>query len=425
MNVDLRQGDCFEVLKELPENSVDAVVTDPFYGLGFMGKRWDKGVPSKEIWLEVFRVMKHGSHLLSFGGTRTYHRMATAIEDAGFEIRNMLSWLYGSGFPKSYNIGKALDKKLGNKREIIGRNPNSRENCDKSNTIFESGTVGKTDIISKGNSKFEGWGSGLKPACEPVVLARKPLSEKSIVENVLKWGVGGLNIDASRINYVSDKDRSGWHKSGADGSKGFQGENTFRIRPISAEEIQSRTSLGRFPANVLLDEEAGRLLDEQAPLTGAFAPVKSGQKAWGGKIYHKFNTSGDDGKTFYDNKLKGASRFFYVAKASRSEREEGLNQFNGLEIVLKDVTNNKLIWKEKITTQEVREAKRLVDMEILVKKVIEEYGIKNKNGLDLNIILFGKTILEKYQKDINCTTKTETNLIMCRQILNLLRHYTT
>src|SRR5574343_728038 len=134
-------GDNIEVLKQLPDNSVDSIVTDPPYGLSFMGKKWDYDVPSEDIWRECLRVLKPGGHLLAFAGTRTQHRMAVRIEDAGFEIRDMIVWVYGSGFPKSLNIGKAVDKIQGNEREVVGRNPNSRENCDKSNTLYESGTV--------------------------------------------------------------------------------------------------------------------------------------------------------------------------------------------------------------------------------------------------------------------------------------------
>src|SRR5271166_6779320 len=145
----LYRGDCLDLLSQMPADSIDSCVTDPPYGLEFMGKAWDRGVPGVEIWKPILRVLKPGGHLLSFGGTRTYHRMACAIEDAGFEIRDQIQWLYGSGFPKSHNVGN-------------------------------------------------GWGTALKPACEPIVVARKPLSEKTVAANVLKWGTGALNIDGCR-----------------------------------------------------------------------------------------------------------------------------------------------------------------------------------------------------------------------------------
>jgi len=169
----LLHGDALEELKKLEDNSVDSIVTDPPYGLKFMGKRWDYDVPSIEVWEECLRVLKPGGYLLSFAGTRTQHRMACNIEDAGFEIRDMIAWVYGSGFPKSHNISKALDK--GAERRLI--------------------TAPTTDEAKQ----WDGWGTALKPALEPITVARKPLSEKTIAKNVLKWGTGGINIDGCRI----------------------------------------------------------------------------------------------------------------------------------------------------------------------------------------------------------------------------------
>jgi len=304
-------SDSLTALKELPDNSVDSVVTDPPYGLSFMGKKWDYDVPSIELWKEVFRVMKPGAFLLSFAGTRTYHRMAVNIEDAGFEIRDMISWLYGSGFPKSLNIGKQVDKMQGNNREVVGENPfNARR--PNGNKWANAGINGKNEeTLTKGTSEWEGWGTALKPACEPIVVARKPLSEKNVASNVLKWGTGGINIDACRIG-ASKEDMGDWNRF-----KGFQNSNTIRKNMVDnkTEDFKERVDnginiQGRFPANIILDEEAGKLLDEQAPQTGAFAKVNSGQKGFGGEIYHKYKTSGDDGKTFYGKGLGGASRFF-------------------------------------------------------------------------------------------------------------------
>jgi site-specific DNA-methyltransferase (adenine-specific) len=250
MNIDLRLGDCLEVLKTISDNSIDSVVTDPPYGLSFMGKKWDYDVPSVEVWNECLRVLKPGGHLLSFAGSRTYHRMAVRIEDAGFEIRDQIMWVYGSGFPKSHNIGKAIDK-------------------------------------IEGNSEWEGWGTALKPAHEPIVMARKPLSEKSIAENVLKHGTGGINIDGSRIE-LEDK----------------------------------QSDLGRFPANIIFDEEAGQLLDEQS------GDIKGGKNMppFQGKPKNSINfTSGvkEINRIGYNDK-GGASRFFYCPKTSKKDRNEGL-----------------------------------------------------------------------------------------------------
>ena len=347
-------GDSLLLLKQLPDNSVDSIVTDPPYCLstskrfgnsnwenerykseelkkggsvftrnikGFMGKEWDNDVAFKvEIWKECFRVLKHGGHLLAFGGTRTYHRLVCAIEDSGFEIRDMISWIYGSGFPKSLNLGKQYDKMQGNKREVIGKDIQGK----KSDGVM-SGHHGWAEgevNITKGNSFLEGWGTALKPACEPIVLARKPLSEKNIVSNILKYGTGGINIDECRIQHnepekLTDRTPRKEDNIFSDDTCGFKKE---------VNHIASASQQGRFPANVILDEESGKMLDKQAGNKGAFAPVKSGQKSWGGEIYHKFATSGDDGKTFYKDGLGGASRFFYCAKASKSERNFGCEE---------------------------------------------------------------------------------------------------
>ncbi|MBC8389816.1 MAG: site-specific DNA-methyltransferase [Actinobacteria bacterium] len=193
------QGDCLEKLKELDDNSVDSIVTDPPYELGFMHKKWDSSGISYnvDLWKECLRVLKPGGHLLSFGGSRTYHRMACAIEDAGFEIRDMIEWVYGSGFPKSLNIGKKIDQLQGNEREEVLRNPYADGHIRKAtgnikkakdNVKFLSEYKLKDGLRkdTKGSSEWEGWGTALKPAHEPIVVARKPLSEKTIAKNVLK-----------------------------------------------------------------------------------------------------------------------------------------------------------------------------------------------------------------------------------------------
>jgi site-specific DNA-methyltransferase (adenine-specific) len=261
-------GDSLEILKTLDANSVDCVVTDPPYGLAFMGKKWDYDVPSVELWREVLRVLKPGGHLLSFGGTRTYHRMVVAIEDAGFEIRDQIMWLYGSGFPKSHNL----------------------------------------------KDEWQGWGTALKPANEPIVLARKPLSEKTVAKNVLRWGTGALNVDGTRIGTEQTETRRGVTQTGPSGWKttGFE-EPTTKLNPP-----------GRWPANVLFDEEAAAVLDEQSGVTksGSRKPTKNADgNGWKNSCTETLNEFvGDSG---------GASRFFYVAKASKRERNAGLE---GLEV---------------------------------------------------------------------------------------------
>jgi len=357
--IKLMLGDNMKSLKELPDNSVDSIVTDPPYALtsikkrfgkegsapaqfgsdgafqraskGFMGKEWDAEVPTVEFWSEVYRVLKPGGHVLSFGGTRTYHRMAVNIEDAGFEIRDQIMWIYGSGFPKSHNIGKAIDKIQGNEREVLGtkadfsldgakRNPNNhREMGEAAKEIsHEYGyKQGWEAPVTKGQSDWEGWGTALKPANEPICLARKPLSEKTIAENVLKWGTGGLNIDASRISFVDESDKSY-------GIENKKQQNIYGGGNGLMRGEYNPNQEGRFPANVILDEEAGKILDEQSGIkqsqkrkpeynkptehTNTYTPKASD--------YRDDNTYSDKG---------GASRFFYVPKVSKKERNAGMD----------------------------------------------------------------------------------------------------
>ena len=207
-------NDCKREMKWMKEDSIDSIVCDPPYELGFMGKKWDaSGIAyDVEVWKEALRVLKPGGHLLAFGGTRTHHRLMAAIEDAGFEIRDCLMWVYGSGFPKSHNISKAIDKKAGAKRKVIamGRSGKSEThtssyNMSKGGTQIMGGDYEITEAKTEDALKWEGWGTALKPAYEPIVLARKPLSEKTIANNVLTHGTGGINIDDCRISF-SDKE---------------------------------------------------------------------------------------------------------------------------------------------------------------------------------------------------------------------------
>lgn len=255
---DVRHGDCRELMAAMPAASVDAIVTDPPYGLLFMGKGWDHAVPGVEFWTEALRVAKPGAHLLAFGGTRTYHRLACAIEDAGWEIRDTLSWLYGSGFPKSHN-----------------------------------GPWG---------------GTALKPAWEPIIMARKPLAG-TVAANVAAHGTGGLNIDGCRIGTDDDRTRPRGSFPHSDDAWG-NGRLAF---------TESHPA-GRWPANVALDEDAAAMLDAQSGdrPTSRGGATRSASIGYGG--------SGQGPEATYYGDTGGASRFFYCAKASRSERNAGLDE---------------------------------------------------------------------------------------------------
>jgi site-specific DNA-methyltransferase (adenine-specific) len=306
-NYTLILGDNLQSMKTMEDNSIDSVVTDPPYGLtsivkrfgkanskdaqfgtdgvfkrsskGFMGKEWDSDVPSVEFWREVYRILKPGGHILSFGGTRTYHRLVTAIEDSGFEIRDQLQWIYGQGFPKSHNIGKKL-------------------------------------------KDWEGWGTALKPANEPICLARKPISEKTIAENVLKWGTGGLNIDGCRIETDDFIGRKGNPNDlGVGILAQFDGRKSLpKRRAINSEG----NKLGRFPSNVIFDQDASELLNEQSGITSSKADLNY---QWN-NTNTKSNTFGNRGNYIPRNDTGGASRFFYCPKVSKKERDMGLEDFD-------------------------------------------------------------------------------------------------
>ena len=237
MEYKLILGDCLLKLKELEDNSVDSIVTDPPYGLSFMGQKWDYDVPSVDVWKECYRVLKPGGHLLSFSGSRTYHRMAVNVEDAGFEIRDQIMWVYGSGFPKSHNVGKAIDKKLGNEREVVGKGIPTGSSGD----VLKKG-MKKDFKITKGTSEYEGWGTALKPAHEPIVLARKPF-RGDVASNVLEHGTGALNISGCRVGDDEIKTNAK-----------IKGVSFNSINPVSGYiGCEESTHIGRWPANFIHD----------------------------------------------------------------------------------------------------------------------------------------------------------------------------
>lgn len=434
LNLDIRHGDCLAVLKSMFTNSVDSIVTDPPYGLAFMNKHWDYDVPSVEVWRECLRVLKPGGHLLSFGGTRTYHRMVVNIEDAGFEIRDQLQWLTGQGFPKSLDVLKAArkeglacecnEKPEYSMRSLSEENLSASEHtenkqgkvlqscmseqglqkrrskrtksqpCNGEESSLEGGLLHRTseglsddpesyapesqtkrictrahngsgkDARQTSNEERrgsslesqskrqpprefkdlrksqraldgaslqrcskcsktifpEGLGSALKPANEPICLARKPLSESTLAKNVKKWGTGGLNIDASRIEGKLEGDPNRFKRT-----DGGEFVAKFDNAPIVRSE-------GRWPANVLFDEEAAKMLDEQSGILKQGVAGKRSRPFGDGNIYGTAKEFKHNG-TYACDTPSGASRFFYCAKASKSERNAGLE---GMPVKLND-----------------------------------------------------------------------------------------
>ena len=373
----LLNGDCIDKLKELDNNSIDSIVTDPPYGLSFMGKKWDYDVPSVEIWQECLRVLKPGGHLLAFAGSRTYHRMAVRIEDAGFDIRDQIMWIYGSGFPKSHNVGKSIDKMQGNQRQVVAEEKGTYklDNAIKNAQVYGKQNQKMTDdgyeikTITKGNSVGEGWGTALKPAHEPIVMARKPI-EGTVAENTLQYGVGGLNIDGTRVGHTEEIKVS---KAQTGGNKVFgQGGRKTDTTDLKPE--------GRWPANVILectcenpkvvsdkydirtyndykntfksyeenDKDKGEyeikdvettkvihtdpncpcyILDKQSGNRKGMASQNCNNQAlYGGNALNQSTTTRDGFKVGFNDE-GGASRFFYCPKASKKDRDHGLDKF--------------------------------------------------------------------------------------------------
>jgi site-specific DNA-methyltransferase (adenine-specific) len=312
--VSLYCGDLREVLPTLPEASVDFVCTDPPYGLSFMEKDWDHEVPGPEYWRAIARVCKPGALLLAFGGTRTYHRLTCAIEDAGWEVRDCLMWLYGQGMPKCGDIGKLIDKSKGAKREVVGtklgRRGYSLADNGRTNDVYgdlhnPEAECAITAPATPEAAKWTGWAMALKPAWEPIILAMKPL-DGTIAHNALTWGVAGMNIEASRIGTESTI------RTRSDSLTDAGWASTNRS-PVGGSEC------GRWPANLLLDEDSARLLDAQ---TGTLTSGTNSVRSRPGDGYHgRMGNAGDVQVSYGDS--GGASRFFYCPKATKKERGAG------------------------------------------------------------------------------------------------------
>ena len=247
-------GDCVAVMQTMPDNSIDAIVTDPPYGLGFMGKGWDHSVPGVEVWIECLRILKPGGHLLAFAGTRTQHRMACAIEDAGFDIRDMIAWVYGSGFPKSLDVSKAIDKAAGAEREVVGVSQHSANRTAGSwqqgdqRTGIEAGNEGERNITAPATDaarQWSGWGTALKPSLEPITMARKPLIG-TVAANVMQYGTGGINVDACRVGTETITQRL----ATVEGGKAI-GAKAVGVKQKATGE--TTTTIGRWPANLIHD----------------------------------------------------------------------------------------------------------------------------------------------------------------------------
>lgn len=408
-------GDCLDAIKELPDNSIDAIVTDPPYGLaniddkvftnallkwvagkrdftpagkGFMGKTWDAFVPPPAVWDECFRVLKPGGHILVFAGSRTIDLMGISVRMAGFEIRDSLAWIYGQGFPKSLDISKAIDKAAGAEREVIGSRPLTGNGKTMKSGFHQPDGTGAGETVKQEvfeytapatdeAKKWQGWGTALKPAMEPIIMARKPLSEKTVASNVLKWGTGGINIGKSRIGFTNESDlaeydfnQNGQNRSNKDDGESLElYEGGWKVQK-GEKEIPS----GRFPSNVIfghtehcvpVGEKEETTLNHNAP-KGTFAggepdrgsdtteyrankitttiwecvegcPVKELDRQSGirpGGMYpakrgQAVNTSFASGQETVGGQRSmgdtgGASRYFYQAKANKKDRNEGL-----------------------------------------------------------------------------------------------------
>lgn len=320
MQYQLHHGDCLAVLAEMPDSSVDSIVTDPPYELGFMGKSWDaSGIAyNVDMWREALRVLKPGGHLLAFSGSRTYHRMTCAIEDAGFEIRDQIMWVYGSGFPKSLDVSKAIDKAAGAERKVIGP---SRRHAGRSSSdgavsdLARYGDAGNmlTAPATDAARQWEGWGTALKPAHEPICVARKPLVG-TVAANVLEFGTGALNIDGCRVE-TSDNLNGGAYA--ASSSKDVADATSFAMGARAGVFAQPA---GRWPANLIHDgsPEVVALFPESTSGAMKAGTQRAAQDKPGSVCFGTYG--GAVASADIQASSGSAARFFYCAKASKSDR---------------------------------------------------------------------------------------------------------
>ena len=318
----LYQGNMLDMLEIIEPNSIDSIITDPPYELNFMGKGWDNSGVSfqSDTWKKCYEALKPGGYLLAFGGSRTFHRIACAIEDAGFEIRDTIMWLYGSGFPKSMNIGLAIDKKNGVESKIVGIGKSEKKETHTNSLNLVKNPFGGEYEIKEAQNKWNGWGTALKPSFEPIIIARKPF-KGSLVDNVIKNGVGGINIDECRVgNEERQNPQAGFIRRGRTDEEVFLG--TDKNRPKGTLTVN-----GRFPANTILTYDETDF-DE---VCGGFPNTKStyNSETKHENIIHRDNA--DFLKYGYKTRIDSssyndsgsASRYFYCAKASKRDRDEG------------------------------------------------------------------------------------------------------
>ncbi len=426
------EGDILDALARLEDESVEAIITDPPYELKFMGKAWDdRGVSFRAAtWEACLRVLKPGGHMVVFGGARTHHRMWCAVEDAGFEVRDALLWLYGQGMPKSYNVGQAVEKlqTIGAARRPdrdLGNCTRHRFSGDAEGTLI-SDTGGSVELTTEDAQQWAGWGTGLKPSVEPILLARKPLAEQNVAANVLKFGTGALNIDTTRLEYQGEADKA---------SAKPQGRTTSRSGRLAGKaqgggqrsEFERPEQKGRWPANVVLQctcddpqpvpekvrkrrgERSQERRYDRRGVTNLAA--KPGPRREGGGFIHQ----PDCPAGMLDEQVAGVSRFFatmrysdteagaaasvtrfkYCPKATKKEREQGLDD---LELVL-------LEWES--WEGEAREAKLLVDTAPSPPKVIDAFGLGDTN--EWSTLLFGSGTVAPSLQDTNSTIEMKTN----------------
>ena len=318
MSVTILNNDCRVAMHGMPEASVDSIVTDPPYGLSFMGKEWDHGVPGVEFWTEALRVAKPGAHLLAFGGTRTYHRLACAIEDAGWEIRDCVMWVYGSGFPKSLDVSKAIDKAAGVRgHDSVGFNVAGKTSglgtIQRPELRSDHPEYTKPSGVTDAAKQWQGWGTALKPAWEPIIVARKPLVG-TVAANVQAFGTGAINVDGCRVEGVPPSVPQ--PKLGA--AKRTYGHGTGEGR-----SGEMSIASGRWPANLIHDGSE--------EVVGLFPQTISSASMRGLSGRHDAGDQSNQRIKPYTNSLRGhndsgsAARFFYCAKASKRDRELGLS----------------------------------------------------------------------------------------------------